>query len=94
MPLYGYACDICGDFELLRPMAAAGSAAECPDCGSQARRLFTPPTVPLLATGVRRALDAQARSADRPDVVVTPAPPTARRQRRVTDQRQARLPRP
>jgi putative FmdB family regulatory protein len=94
MPLYGYACDICGDFELLRPMAAAGAAAECPSCGSQARRLFAPPTVPLLSTGVRHALDAQVRSAHQPEVVVTTPPPTARRQRPVTDPRQARLPRP
>jgi putative FmdB family regulatory protein len=94
MPLYGYACDVCGDFELLRPMASAGSTAECPECGSLARRLFAPPTVPLLPPDVRRALDAQSRSADRPDVVSSPPPPTARRQPRVTDPRQARLPRP
>ena len=94
MPFYGYACDICGDFELLRPMAAAGSAADCPGCGRPGRRLFTAPALRSLAPGVRRALDAHARSADTPDVVMTPPPNTGCRQRRVSDPRQARLPRP
>ena len=94
MPLYGFGCAVCGDFELVRPMAAAGSPAECPDCGGPARRRFTPPAVRLLSTGVRRALDVEARSADVPDVVTTLPPRTGRRQQRVTDPLQARLPRP
>jgi hypothetical protein len=48
----------------------------------------------LLSTGVRRALDVEARSADVPDVVTTLPPRTGRRQQRVTDPLQARLPRP
>ena len=94
MPLYGFACVICGDFELVRPMAAVGAPVQCPRCGGPGRRRFSPPTVRLLPTGVRRALDAQARSADVPDVVTTLPPRTGRRQQRVTNPLQARLPRP
>ncbi len=94
MPTYGYACATCGPFEVIRPMAAAGAPAECPGCGGMGRRLFAAPALRSLAPGLRHALDTQARSADAPDVVTTLPPRTGRRQPRVTDPRQARLPRP
>jgi putative FmdB family regulatory protein len=92
MPTYGYACAICGTFEVIRTMAAAGAPAECPDCGQPGRRRFTPPALRSVSPGLRRALDTQARSANAPDVVTAP-PPSGRRQPRVTDSRQTRLPR-
>jgi putative FmdB family regulatory protein len=94
MPTYGYACATCGAFDVVRPMAAVGAPAECPGCGEPGRRLFAAPALRSLAPGLRRALDTQARSGDAPTVVTSPPPRTARRQPRVTDPRQARLPRP
>jgi putative FmdB family regulatory protein len=71
MPLYAFACAGCGAFELVRPMARAGEPVACPGCGSEARRVFTPPGLALLAAPVRGALDSQERSAHEPDVVTT-----------------------
>jgi putative FmdB family regulatory protein len=69
MPLYAFTCVGCGPFELIRPMADAGAPARCPDCGIEARRVFTPPGLALLAAPLRRALDHEQRSAHEPGVV-------------------------
>jgi putative FmdB family regulatory protein len=68
VPIYAFSCADCGPFELLRPMAAASSPARCPDCGAEARRVFSPPGLALLARPVRRALDLEEKSAHEPDV--------------------------
>ena len=50
-------------------MAKAGDGATCPICRGQARRVFTPPSLSVLAAGVRRALSAEEASAHEPRVV-------------------------
>jgi len=69
MPVYVFTCGICGRFEESRPMAEAGDAAACPTCRVTARRVFTTPSLPVLAAGVRRALSAEEASAHEPRVV-------------------------
>ena len=69
MPYYEFICEACGPFDVMRPMAAAGAAAACPNCGAGARRVFSPPGLALLARPVRRALDLEHKSAHEPDVV-------------------------
>ena len=69
MPVYGFTCERCGPFDLVRPMAEAAEPARCPDCGTGARRVYTPPGVAQLEAPVRRALDVEHRSAHEPDVV-------------------------
>ena len=71
MPTYTFNCAGCGPFDLVRPMAEAGTPGTCPACGASARRVFTPPRVPLLARPVRRALDLEERSAHEPAVAAT-----------------------
>jgi putative FmdB family regulatory protein len=66
VPIYPFTCAGCGPFELFRPMAEAASAAYCPACGAEARRVFTPPGLALLATPVRTALEMEERSAHEP----------------------------
>jgi putative FmdB family regulatory protein len=68
MPIYAYACADCGEFEVARPVAEASHGACCPACGAHARRLFTPPGLPLIARPVRHALDLEEKSAHEPDV--------------------------
>ena len=69
MPVYVFACPVCGRFELTRPMAQATDGARCPDCRHEARRVFTPPSLPALAPGLRRALETEEASAHEPRVV-------------------------
>jgi putative FmdB family regulatory protein len=69
VPVYAFTCAGCGPFDLVRPMGQAGARARCPACGDEARRLFTPPGLALLASPVRRALDVEEKSAHEPAVV-------------------------
>ncbi|HEV7774410.1 MAG TPA: zinc ribbon domain-containing protein [Conexibacter sp.] len=69
MAIYVFTCEDCGPFELLRPMAEAGAPANCPSCGTTARRVFTAPGLALLAAPMRRALSEEDKSAHEPDVV-------------------------
>jgi putative FmdB family regulatory protein len=73
LPIYAFSCDVCGPFEIVRPMAEAAAAAACPRCGAGARRVFTPPGVARLTAPLRGALDREERSAHEPDVVTTMA---------------------
>lgn len=95
MPTYSYRCPVCGPFDLVRPMAQASEAASCPACGGGGTRVWGAPALRALDPGVRRALDADARSAHEPAVVGSPPPrPARRRTRTTTDPRHLRLPRP
>ncbi|MDN5751645.1 MAG: zinc ribbon domain-containing protein, partial [Pseudonocardia sp.] len=78
MPNYQFRC-ACGEFHLVRPMAASSDPAECPRCGGPARRVFGAPALRGGDPGLRRALDASARSADSPTVVSSPPPHDRRR---------------
>jgi putative FmdB family regulatory protein len=93
MPTYGYDCARCGAFDLVRPMAEASAPAACPQCGEPGRRTWGAPGLSAVDPALRRALDADARRADTPDVVTSP-PARPGRVRRSTDPRHLRLPRP
>jgi putative FmdB family regulatory protein len=69
VPIYAFTCEGCGPFELLRPIAEAGSAARCPACGTEARRVFTPPGLARLARPARTLLDWEDMSAPAPALV-------------------------
>ena len=73
MPVYAFTCGGCGGFELTRPMTQAAAPAPCPTCGTEARRVFTPPGLARLARPVRGALDMEERSAHEPAVVAEKA---------------------
>jgi putative FmdB family regulatory protein len=69
MPVYAFTCAACGGFDVVRPMAASDEPARCPECGSHARRVFSPPGLALLARPVRLGLDLEEKSAHEPEVV-------------------------
>ncbi len=69
MPLYSFTCAVCGSFDLWRHAGASGRKAECPGCGREAGRRYTPPGLVRTPAGMRRALDAEQRSAHAPSVV-------------------------
>lgn len=46
MPLYEYACDACGPFAAMRPLAAFADPCECPECGTASpRNLLASPSL-------------------------------------------------
>jgi putative FmdB family regulatory protein len=96
VPTYSYRCVVCGPFDLVRPMAASGAQACCPQCGRTGRRVFGAPALQALRAGVRTALEAGERSADSPQVVSSVPSPGRRAPagRHSTDPRHAKLPRP
>lgn len=94
MPTYRHHCAQCGAFDVIRPMRESGADATCPTCTAPSRRVFGAPALRALPAGLRGALDAQHRSADAPRVVTAPPGRSGRTQRRATDPRQLRLPRP
>lgn len=69
MAVYAFSCADCGPFDIVRPMGQADSAACCPGCGGDARRVFTPPGVARVEKSVRRALEIEEKSAHEPAVV-------------------------
>src|SRR5665213_136875 len=67
MPIYDYACDGCGTFTVLRPMAEYQEPHDCPDCGVPAPRvLLTAPGVAAMDGRRRAAFRTNERSADAP----------------------------
>lgn len=93
MPTYGFSCTDCGPFDVRCAMAESDDPRRCPRCSGPARREFGAPGLRTLAPGLRRALDAQERTADRPDVV-TSIPQKTSKTRITRDPRHLRLPRP
>ncbi|WP_445188155.1 FmdB family zinc ribbon protein [Pseudonocardia sp. Cha107L01] len=93
MPTYGFRCGRCGPFDVRRAMADLSELERCPHCAEPASRVFGAPALRAGDPGMRRALDAQERSAHQP-AVVTSTPPSRRRTPVSTDPRHARLPRP
>ncbi len=68
MPLYDYHCEACGDFRAWRRMQAAQEAAECPHCGTDARRVLAAPQLGRVSRDTRRAHERNERSAHSPQL--------------------------
>ncbi|WP_264046995.1 FmdB family zinc ribbon protein [Methylobacterium flocculans] len=67
MPVYDYACEACGPFTVLRPMAQFRDPHDCPDCGSSCGRAFlTAPNLASMDAGRRKAHATNERSQHAP----------------------------
>lgn len=64
MPFYDYACDRCGDFRLLRPMAESREPQACPVCGTACERAVSAPFLAgvLPPHGMTAPRNAQGRA--------------------------------
>ena len=51
MPRYDYRCSACGNVYEKREGFDAPSLQECPTCGSEARRVLTPPAIVFKGSG-------------------------------------------
>lgn len=69
MPTYSFRCPACGVFDRLLPMSRSDEPATCPRCGNPAVRVFGVPALRTLGSGLHRAFDAAAASAENPRVV-------------------------
>lgn len=69
MPVYEYECEKCRlRFELKRRFGEDGSGC-CPECGSKARRLFSPPPIIFKGSGFYAT---DSRKDHQPDEAKTP----------------------
>ena len=67
MPVYDYACERCGPFTVLRPMAQFKDPHACPDCGEACPRAFlTAPRIAGMDPGLRAAHATNERSRHAP----------------------------
>ena len=67
MPVYDYACESCGPFTVLRPMAQFKDPHDCPDCGGECQRAFlTAPRISGMDPGLKAAHATNERSRHEP----------------------------
>jgi len=78
MAMYEFACDEHGDIELEATIGTAPQTLPCPECGEQARRVYSAPMLGRLPRAMTTALENAERSADAPDVVTSPPPQKTR----------------
>ena len=96
MVQYRYRCVVDGVFDLSRPMGTAGPRARCPDCDSEAARVFSAPMLSMAPGALMAAIDSTEKTRDEPEVV-SAIPPQWIRPRTPADASNPalqRLPRP
>ena len=75
MATYEYRCDEDGAFEVTRPIGTAPASVACPECASEAGRVFSSPMVSFAPRALVAALEHEEKTRTDPDVV-TSLPPT------------------
>jgi putative FmdB family regulatory protein len=68
MPLYEFACEEHGVFEVRRPIGQAADPVPCVHCERPAARVFTPPLLRSLSPAVREGLAREERSRHEPRI--------------------------
>jgi putative FmdB family regulatory protein len=91
--VYDYRCDDCGCFEQRMPMGTATATVECPNCGGDAKRIFTVPMSYRTPKPLATMLAREEASRDYPQVVDR-VPPRGRPRPTPPHPAFARLPRP
>lgn len=76
MAIYEYRCERDGPFEVTRPIGTAPASIACPECASEAARVFSSPMVSFAPRELVAALDHEEKTRTDPDVVTSlpPAP--------------------
>ena len=72
MPLYGYRCRECRDFEVQAAMGEVRETAPCPECGRPAARRFTAPHLSRSSSSAYQLIESTQASAAEPAVVSSP----------------------
>jgi putative FmdB family regulatory protein len=80
MAIYEYRCERDGSFEVVRPIGTAPTSIACPECASEAGRVFTSPMVSFAPRELVAALDHEEKTRHEPDVMTSlPAAPAHQR---------------
>jgi len=69
MLLYDFLCENCGPFEQMCELNDENGAADCPACGAEAQRIFSPPSYFRTFSGTRQMLSRLAKRGREPRVV-------------------------
>jgi putative FmdB family regulatory protein len=80
MATYEYRCDQDGGFDVVLPLGSAPGSIRCPECGGEARRVFSPPMLKSAPRALVAALDHEEKTRHEPDIV-TSLPPRPAHQR-------------
>lgn len=80
MAIYEYRCERHGAFEVTRPIGTAPTSIACPECASEAGRVFSSPMVSFAPRELVAALEHEDKTRSEPDVV-TSLPPRPTHQR-------------
>ncbi|MEH0147279.1 zinc ribbon domain-containing protein [Corynebacterium sp. Q4381] len=95
MPIYEFKCVDGHVTDMQLPMSSETREINCPDCGSQARRLISAPSVRRVDAGLASAVEATQKSAYEPQVVSSlPSAGNARVTKVTHNPQHAKLPRP
>ena len=69
MPRYDYFCRSCGIFEHSCALQAAGDPVVCPTCATEAKRVYSPPSLVKTPAVLAKRLDHAYKIAYEPEVV-------------------------
>jgi putative FmdB family regulatory protein len=94
--LYEYRCEQDGVFDTFRQIGTAPESLACPECGGEARRVFSKPLLKSVPRDVIAALDHEEKTRESPDIVTSLPPRPAHKRTPVAPLTPtlARLPRP
>ena len=77
MAIYEYRCERDGAFDMTLPIGTAPASIACPECASEAERVFSSPMLSLAPRALVAALDHEEKTRYEPDVVTSLPPPPA-----------------
>jgi putative FmdB family regulatory protein len=77
--IYEYRCEFDGAFDVTRPIGTAPPSIACPQCASEAERVFSSPMVSRTPRALVAALDHEEKTRHEPDVVTSLPPKPAHR---------------
>ena len=71
MAIYEYRCERDGTFDVMLPIGTAPASIACPECASEAGRVFSSPMLSLAPRALVSALEHEEKTRYEPDVVTS-----------------------
>jgi putative FmdB family regulatory protein len=69
--IYEYRCERDGTFDVMLPIGTAPASIACPECASEAGRVFSSPMLSLAPRALVSALEHEEKTRYEPDVVTS-----------------------